>query len=63
MVKLSDFRGQPVIVYFYPKAEPQAVPSRPAACATIRPTTRRSGATVLGISPDPVAKVKKFHDK
>jgi thioredoxin-dependent peroxiredoxin len=62
-VKLSDFRGQPVVVYFYPKAD---TPGCTVQACGVRDHERdyaELGATVLGISPDPVAKVKKFHDK
>ncbi|VTM51537.1 thiol peroxidase [Klebsiella quasipneumoniae] len=33
-VNLTDFQGQRVLVYFYPKAMTRAAPSRRAACAT-----------------------------
>ena len=62
-VKLSDLRGQPVVVYFYPKA---ATPGCTVQACGVRDHLAdyaKAGATVLGISPDPVSKVKKFHDK
>lgn len=34
-VNLTDFQGQRVLVYFYPKAMTRVVPFRPAACAII----------------------------
>lgn len=33
-IGLADFRGQRVLVYFYPKAMTQAAPFRPVGCAT-----------------------------
>jgi len=63
IVKLSDLRGQPVVLYFYPKA---ATPGCAVQACGVRDhwaDYAKAGATVLGISPDPVAKVKKFHDK
>jgi peroxiredoxin Q/BCP len=62
-VKLSDFRGQPVVVYFYPKAATPGCTVQACGVRDHRTDYEQAGAVVLGISPDPVAKVKKFHDK
>ncbi len=62
-VKLSDFRGQPVVVYFYPKADTSGCTVQACGVRDHRADYAHAGATVLGISPDPVAKVKKFADK
>ena len=62
-VKLSDFRGQPVVVYFYPKADTSGCTVQACGVRDRRADYGSAGATVLGVSPDPVAKVKKFHDK
>jgi thioredoxin-dependent peroxiredoxin len=62
-VKLSDFRGQPVVVYFYPKADTSGCTTQACGVRDHGEDYRKVGATVLGISPDPVAKVKKFHEK
>ena len=62
-VKLSDFRGQPVVVYFYPKADTPGCTTQACGVRDHRADYASAGAVVLGISPDPVAKVKKFHDK
>ncbi len=62
-VKLSDFRGQLVVVYFYPKADTPGCTTQACGVRDHRADYTAAGATVLGISPDPVAKVKKFHDK
>jgi thioredoxin-dependent peroxiredoxin len=62
-VKLSDFRGQPVVVYFYPKAETSGCTVQACGVRDHRTDYEQAGAQVLGISPDPVAKIKKFHDK
>jgi peroxiredoxin Q/BCP len=63
VVKLSDFRGQPVVVYFYPKAATPGCTVQACGVRDHQADYAKAGATVLGISPDPVAKVKKFHDK
>ncbi len=62
-VKLSDLRGQPVVVYFYPKADTPGCTTQACGVRDHRADYAQAGATVLGISPDPVKKVKKFHDK
>jgi peroxiredoxin Q/BCP len=62
-VKLSDLRGQPVVVYFYPKAATPGCTVQACGVRDHRADYKKAGAVVLGISPDPVAKVKKFHDK
>lgn len=62
-VKLSELCGQTIVLYFYPKA---ATPGCTTQACSIRDRGDEyaaAGATVLGISPDPVKKVKKFHDK
>lgn len=62
-VKLSDFRGQSVVVYFYPKADTPGCTTQACGVRDHLADYSSAGAVVLGISPDPVAKVKKFHDK
>jgi peroxiredoxin Q/BCP len=62
-VKLSDFRGQPVVIYFYPKADTPGCTVQACGVRDHRADYAKVGSTVLGISPDPVAKVKKFHEK
>jgi thioredoxin-dependent peroxiredoxin len=63
LVKLSDLRGQPVVVYFYPKADTPGCTTQACGVRDHRADYAKVGAVVLGISPDPVAKVKRFHDK
>src|ERR1700685_2175451 len=62
-VKLSDFRGQNVVVYFYPKAATPGCTVQACGVRDNHAAYAQAGAAVLGISPDTVAKVKKFHDK
>jgi peroxiredoxin Q/BCP len=61
-VSLSDYRGQSVIVYFYPAAgtpgcTKQACDFRDNLCEL-----DTAGFAVLGISPDPPVKLAKFRD-
>jgi peroxiredoxin Q/BCP len=62
-LKLSDFRGQSVVVYFYPKADTPGCTVQACGVRDHSADYATLGTTVLGISPDPVAKVKKFHEK
>jgi thioredoxin-dependent peroxiredoxin len=62
-VKLSDLRGQPVVVYFYPKADTPGCTVQACGVRDHRADYTKVGSVVLGISPDPVKKVKKFHEK
>jgi peroxiredoxin Q/BCP len=62
-VTLSELRGRPVVLYFYPKADTPGCTTQ--ACG-IRDHSRdydEAGAVVLGVSPDPVTAVKRFHAK
>jgi peroxiredoxin Q/BCP len=61
-VRLSDLRGQHVVVYFYPKASTPGCTVQACGVRDHRADYARENAVVLGISPDPIAKVKKFHD-
>jgi peroxiredoxin Q/BCP len=63
MVKLSELQGKPVVVYFYPKADTPGCTTQACGVRDHEADYAAKGAVVLGISPDPVAKVKKFHDK
>src|SRR5277367_5685347 len=62
-VKLSDFRGQPVVVYFYPKADTPGCTTQACGVRDHRADYAKIGATVLGVSPDPVKPIAKFVDK
>ena len=62
-VKLSDFHGQMVVLYFYPKADTPGCTTQACEVRDHQSDYAETGAVVLGVSPDRVAKVKKFHDK
>jgi thioredoxin-dependent peroxiredoxin len=63
LVKLSGLRGKPVVVYFYPKADTPGCTTQACGVRDHEADYATAGAVVLGVSPDPVAKVKRFHDK
>ncbi len=62
-VRLSSLLGRMVVVYFYPRADTPGCTTQACSIRDRSAEYTAAGATVLGISPDPVAKVKKFHDK
>ncbi len=62
-VALSSFRGRRVVLYFYPKADTPGCTTQACGIRDRVEDYDAAGATVLGVSPDPVKAVKKFHDK
>jgi peroxiredoxin Q/BCP len=62
-VTLSSLRGQPVVVYFYPKASTPGCTTQACGIRDHEAEYEKAGAVVLGISPDPVKAVAKFHEK
>ncbi|HEY7077285.1 MAG TPA: thioredoxin-dependent thiol peroxidase [Solirubrobacteraceae bacterium] len=61
-VSLSDFAGQTVVLYFYPKADTPGCTAQACGVRDHLPDYQGLGAVIMGISPDPVKAVKKFHD-
>ena len=62
-VRLSALRGRPVVLYFYPKADTPGCTTQACGVRDHRADYEKAGATVLGVSPDPVARVARFHAK
>ena len=62
-VTLSSLRGAPVVLYFYPKADTPGCTTQACGIRDHRADYERAGATVIGVSPDPVNAVKRFADK
>ena len=62
-VKLSDFKGSTVVLYFYPKADTPGCTAQACGVRDHRADYEQAGAVVLGVSPDPVKMVAKFDDK
>jgi peroxiredoxin Q/BCP len=61
-VSLSDFAGQTVVLYFYPKADTPGCTTQACGLRDSIVAFNDVGAVVLGVSPDPVKRVKKFHE-
>jgi thioredoxin-dependent peroxiredoxin len=62
-VRLSDFRGKRTVIYFYPKADTPGCTTPACGARDHVEEYDAAGAVVLGVSPDPVKAVKRFHDK
>jgi thioredoxin-dependent peroxiredoxin len=62
-VALSGLRGKRVVLYFYPKADTPGCTTQACGIRDRAGEYEAAGAVVLGVSPDPVKKVKRFHDK
>lgn len=62
-LKLSDLRGQRVIVYFYPAAMTPGCTKQACDFSDSLDRLKAEGYTVLGISPDKPEKLAKFREK
>lgn len=62
-VKLSDFKGQSVVVYFYPKDDTPGCTKEACGFRDQQADLQQLGAVVLGISPDDSASHGKFATK
>ena len=62
-VSLSDFKGKTVVVYFYPKGLTPGCTDQACGLRDSHGDLASRNTVVLGLSPDPVAKLAKFRDK
>jgi peroxiredoxin Q/BCP len=62
-VRLSDLRGTPVVLYFYPRDNTPGCTTEACAFRDARDDYEKAGARVLGVSPDGVASHLKFAEK
>ncbi|MBL8891189.1 MAG: thioredoxin-dependent thiol peroxidase [Planctomycetaceae bacterium] len=62
-VKLSDFKGKPVVVYFYPKDDTPGCTKEACAFRDQHTKLDKLGAVVVGLSPDDQASHAKFSEK
>jgi thioredoxin-dependent peroxiredoxin len=62
-VSLSDFRGRPVVLYFYPKDDTPGCTVQASGIRDAYAEFERAGAVVLGVSPDGEAQHAKFKAK
>ena len=62
-VSLADFKGKPVILYFYPKDDTPGCTKEACAFRDGFAEFKKRGAVVLGVSTDPVKSHDKFVEK
>jgi peroxiredoxin Q/BCP len=62
-VKLSDFKGKTVVLYFYPKDDTPGCTREACAFRDEHSALRKAGAVVLGVSPDSGVSHAKFAGK
>ena len=60
---LKEFRGQKVILYFYPKDMTSGCTKQACGFGEKYPLFQEKGAVVVGVSKDTVASHKKFEEK
>ncbi|MHC4592075.1 MAG: thioredoxin-dependent thiol peroxidase [Planctomycetota bacterium] len=62
-VKLSDFRGKELLIYFYPKAGTPYCTRQACSLRDHLDDLKRLGVEVVGISPDEPERLKAFDEK
>ena len=62
-VKLSDLRGKPVVLYFYPKDDTPGCTAQACGIRDAWGAFEQRGSVVLGVSPDPESSHVKFKEK
>ncbi len=61
--RLSDFRGQPVVLYFYPKDDTPGCTTEACAFRDAYSEYTQAGVAVVGVSPDKVSSHARFKSK
>lgn len=62
-VSLKDFKGRPVVLYFYPKDDTSGCTTEACEFRDSWKAVQKAGAVVLGVSPDSVASHAKWKKK
>jgi thioredoxin-dependent peroxiredoxin len=62
-VRLSQFRGRPVVLYFYPKDDTPGCTAQACGIRDSYEDFEKNGAVVLGVSPDEESSHVKFKQK
>ena len=63
LVSLESLRGQPVVLYFYPKDDTPGCTAQACGIRDEVDAFRQKGAVVLGVSPDNESSHRRFRDK
>ena len=61
-VSLAELKGQTVVLYFYPRADTPGCTVQASGVRDRSADYETAGARVIGISPDPVRRIKRFAD-
>jgi len=62
-VRLLDYRGRKLLLYFYPKADTTGCTTQSCEVRDAREDLREAGVEAVGISPDPPGKQRAFDEK
>jgi peroxiredoxin Q/BCP len=62
-IRLSELRGKPVVLYFYPKDDTPGCTAQACGIRDAYGEFEQQGAVVLGVSPDDERSHGKFRDK
>jgi peroxiredoxin Q/BCP len=60
-VSLGDFAGQTLVLYFYPRADTPGCTTQACGIRDRAADYEAAGAVVVGVSPDSVEAIKRFH--
>lgn len=63
IIKLSDFKGKKIVLYFYPKDNTPGCTKEACSFRDIYQEILDKGAVVIGISPDSIKSHQKFKEK
>lgn len=62
-IQLSDLKGKPVVLYFYPKDDTTGCTKEACGFRDALPDFQKLDAEIIGVSPDSVKKHDKFKEK
>ena len=62
-LRLADFKGKPLVLYFYPKDDTTGCTKEAQEFSALAPEFAKAGATVIGVSKDSLASHAKFTGK
>jgi len=62
-VKMSDFRGKTIVLFFYPKADTPGCTVQACGVRDHHADYEQAGAVVLGVSADPIKRIANFAGK
>ena len=62
-LRLSEFKGRKLVLYFYPKADTEGCTKEAVAFSGLKAKFARTGTDIVGVSADPVRAQERFRDK